>query len=490
MLSRVRSATLLGIEAIPLSVECDLSPGIPQVLIVGLPDTAVREAAARVRAALRNAGFRIPPRRITVSLAPADLRKQGAGLDLPIALGILAAAGEVPRDRLERLLVLGELALDGRVRGVPGCLPAALMARRERIPEMVVPEGNLAEALAIPGPSVHGVADLLEAVRVLRGERTPDPPPGPVFAPAPPPCGGDLSEVRGQAHARRALEVAAAGGHHLLMVGPPGCGKTMLARRLPGILPPLRQEEAIEATCIYSAAGLLREPGLLRLRPFRAPHHTISGVGLVGGGPGPRAGEATLAHHGVLFLDELAEFGRATLDVLRQPLEEGSVLITRGNRAVRLPARFTLVAAMNPCPCGQLGRSDRPCACTPATVANYRARVSGPLLDRFDIQVEVPPLPLRDFESAPAVEGSAVVAQRVATARGRLDREPAAPIELEARRILHRAVRSLGLSARAHDAILKVARTIAHLDGALSVGPTHVGEATQYRALERNPDAA
>jgi len=489
MLARVRSATLLGIEAIPLSVECDLSPGIPQVLIVGLPDAAVREAAARVRAALRNAGFRIPPRRITVSLAPAGLRKQGAGLDLAIALGILAAAGEAPRDRLDRLLVLGELALDGRLRGVPGCLPAALMARREGIPEMVVPDGNRAEALAIRGPAVHGVADLLEAVRVLRGERTPDQPRELASAPVPPP-GGDLNEVRGQAHARRALEVAAAGGHHLLMVGPPGCGKTMLARRLSGILPPLRQEEAIEATCIYSAAGLLREPGLLRLRPFRAPHHTISGVGLVGGGPGPRAGEATLAHHGVLFLDELAEFGRATLDVLRQPLEEGSVLITRGNRAVRLPARFTLVAAMNPCPCGQLGRTDRPCACTPATVANYRSRVSGPLLDRFDIQVEVPPLPLRDFENAPAGEDSAAVGARVAAARERLDREPAPPVEGEARRILHRAIRSLGLSARAHDAILRVARTIALLDGAASVGPAHVGEATQYRALERDPGSA
>ncbi|MFQ5876844.1 MAG: YifB family Mg chelatase-like AAA ATPase, partial [Acidobacteriota bacterium] len=419
MLARIRSATLLGIEAVPLTVECDLCRGLPGMHMVGLPDAAVRESAHRVRAALRNAGHELPPRRITVSLAPADLRKQGAALDLPIALAILAAHGALPPGRLEPVLALGELALDGRVRAVQGCLPAVLLARRDGVDEMILPEANLEEALALPGPGLHGVSHLREAVAALRGDRAAARAGPSTFLPAAPADGGDLADVRGQAHARRALEVSAAGGHPLLMVGPPGCGKTMLARRLPGILPPLDLDEAIEVTCIYSAAGLLRSPGLVRCRPLRAPHHTISGVALVGGGRRPCPGEVTLAHHGVLFIDEMAEFGRATLDVLRQPLEARSVAIARSGRSVQLPARFLLVGAMNPCPCGRRGSGVRPCGCTPAMVAQYRGRVSGPLLDRFDLQVELAPVPLRDLRSADGGEPSAAVAARVAAARRR-----------------------------------------------------------------------
>ena len=487
MLARVRSATLSGVEAIPLTVECDISQGLPGIHTVGLPDAAVRESADRVRAAIRNAGFTVPPRRVTISLAPADLRKQGAGLDLPIALGILVANGDVPPGRLADLLVIGELALDGAVRSVPGCLPAALLARDRGIDEIVVPRPNRDEALAVPGPGVHGVERLLDAVAVLRGERPPERAAAATFQ-APPRDGGpDLAEVKGQAHARRALEVAAAGGHHLLMVGPPGCGKTMLARRLPGILPPLSLDEAVEVTCVYSAAGLLRDPGLVRRRPFRAPHHTISGVGLVGGGRGPRPGEVTLAHRGVLFLDEMAEFGRGTLDVLRQPLEDGLVVITRAGQATRMPCRFVLVGAMNPCVCGNLGRSDRPCACTPAQVAQYRSRVSGPLLDRFEIQVEVPPVPLKDLAKASPGEPSADVAGRVAAARRERERGGEPPVSGSARAILHRAIQGLGLSARAHDAVLRVARTIAHLEASASIEAAHVAEAIQYRCFDRSP---
>ncbi len=507
MTSNVLSCAVSGVDGYVVEVEVDMSPGLPSFTTVGLPEGAVRESKERVRSAIKNSGFRIPPKRITINLAPANIRKEGSSFDLPISVGMLAASNQISaRERIKDFLILGELSLDGRVKKIGGVLSMAICAKEKGLKGVIVPRKNAREAALISGIEVIAVETLSQLVGHIEGLKEIEP----ESFDARQFCSGktcnefDFREVRGQQQAKRAIEISASGGHNILMVGPPGSGKTLLARRIPTILPDMHFDEAMETSKIYSVSGFLRDgQSFVRQRPFRSPHHTISDAGLIGGGSIPRPGEVSLAHNGVLFLDEMPEFKRTVIEAMRQPLEDGEVVISRAATTVTYPAKFMLVGAMNPCQCGYMGDSKKPCTCRPDQVRKYRNRISGPMLDRFDMHIEVPALNYRELSDDSESESSADIRKRVNRARdiqkerfgdagfffnSQMPPETTRKVVSlcdSSKKIFEGAVEKLGISARAYDRIMKVSRTIADLSDSGQVLPEHIAEAVQYRRLDR-----